>query len=640
MEQVRGKSQRAACWLAAGLLTISAGVTPVVIAAAESATNQPGQSEQALSEQALSENSKVSSFGHYQGYSQERFDGWVTNSEYITTRDGTKLAADISRPANHGVVTKEKLPVLWTYSRYHREFEPGVTNIDDDAILQRLARHGYVIASVNVRGGGASFGRYQGLFSAPETRDAYDVIDWLSKRPYSSGNIGMYGLSYMGITQYMAASTKHPALKAITPENGYFSLYDAVRRGGIMRQDLVESWGKGTQYLDKVRKPTPVDADTDGTLAAAAVKEHATNFDPIAPLAAAKLRDDTAPEFDWYKDMPSAINTALNESGVAIYHFGSWHDPYTTDTLVHFENYHGPQKMAFGPWSHVTNNEAEKLERDKVYGAEFQRWFDYWLKGIKNGVMDGPQIHVAEVDSMRKQWQWISLPQFPLQKARTSFYFGESSAKSDLVTDHLLSTQAPVLSTQKPDASALLAYQVNDLTTTGTATRWDSNYGTQVNYPDMTANDGHSLTFTTAPLDKDMVIAGIPLVKLFVSASTPDADVYALLEEVEADGSSNYITEGNLRLSLRKQHKAPWNNLDIPWHRALKEDQQLLTPGEVVEADFDIMPVVYRINKGNRLRVAIMGGDKDNMEAPPYPEAQLSLSVGGAQASQIALPLM
>lgn len=95
MEQVRGKSQRAACWLAAGLLTISAGVTPVVIAApiaaAESATNQPGQSEQARSEQAISENSKVSSFGRYQGYSQERFDGWVTSSEYITTRDGTKL---------------------------------------------------------------------------------------------------------------------------------------------------------------------------------------------------------------------------------------------------------------------------------------------------------------------------------------------------------------------------------------------------------------------------------------------------------------------------------------------------------------------------------------------------------------------
>ena len=91
-----------------------------------------------------------------------------------------------------------------------------------------------MIVCVNVRGGGASFGRYEGLFSAAETRDAYDVIDWLSKQPFSDGNVGMYGLSYMGITQYMAASTKHPALKAIAPENGYFNFYDALRQGGIV----------------------------------------------------------------------------------------------------------------------------------------------------------------------------------------------------------------------------------------------------------------------------------------------------------------------------------------------------------------------------------------------------------------------
>ncbi|WP_193164851.1 CocE/NonD family hydrolase [Microbulbifer hainanensis] len=578
---------------------------------------------------------KISEFGRYEGYSQERFDGWVTTSTYITTRDGTRLAADISRPANNGVVTEEALPVLWSYSRYHRQWEAGVLNITSNPILQRLAKHGYVIVCVNVRGGGASFGRYEGLFSAPETRDAYDVIDWLSKQDFSDGNVGMYGVSYMGITQYMAASTKHPALKAITPENGYFNFYDAIRHGGILHADQVKTWGEGTQYLDKVRKPTPVDADTDGFLAAAAVTEHETNFDPISPLGAAKFRDSTAPEFDWFKDMPSSVNKAVNEAGVAIYHLGAWHDPYTTDTLLHYYNYRGPQKMAFGPWAHEANNDVEAAERDKVYGTEMLRWFDYWLKGINNGVMDEPNINVAEVDTMRESWKWIPMPNFPLDDNRVSYFFNPTTSQGSpkLPADYVLSVKAP-------EKSAAAEYQVNLDTTTGTATRWDSNFGEPALYPDMTENDARSLTFTTPPMDKDMVIAGIPLVKMYLSASTPDADVYAVLEEVDSSGRSNYITEGHLRVSLRKEGDAPWNMLGIPWHRAYQEDQQMLTSGEVVEINFDIMPVVYRINKGNRLRVAIMGGDKDNMEAPPFPDALLSVKTGGEHASQISLPVM
>ncbi|SHE73117.1 hypothetical protein SAMN04487965_0530 [Microbulbifer donghaiensis] len=605
-----------ACLVAANLFVAACGQESGQTAADKSAQDQQAQ--------------KISEFGHYEGYSQARFDGWVTTSTYITTRDGTRLAADISRPANNGVMTDEALPVLWTYSRYHRQWEDGVPNIASNPILQHLAKHGYVIVCVNVRGGGASFGRYEGLFSAPETRDAYDVIDWLSKQDFSDGNVGMYGLSYMGISQYMAASTKHPALKAITPENGYFNFYDAIRHGGILHEDQVKTWGEGTQYLDKVRKPRPVDADTDGFLAAAAVTEHETNFDPISPLQTARFRDSTAPEFDWFKDMPSSVNAAVNESGVAIYHLGAWHDPYTTDTLLHYYNYHGPQKMAFGPWAHEANNDAEAAERDKVYGTEMLRWFDYWLKGINNGVMDGPEIHVAEVDTMRESWTWMPMPNFPLDSQRVSYFFDQSAAEN---ADHLLSTQLP-------EKSAAAEYQVNLDTTTGTATRWDSNFGEPALYPDMTENDARSLTFTSPPFEEDLVIAGIPLVKMYLSASTPDADVYAVLEEVDGNGRSHYITEGNLRVSLRKESEAPWNVLDIPWHRAYEEDQQMLTPGEVVEINFDILPVVYRINKGNRLRVAIMGADKDNMEAPPFPDALLSVKTGGEQASQISLPVL
>ncbi len=420
---------------------------------------------------------RVSEFGVYEGYSEPRFDTWVTTSEYIETRDGTRLAVDVSRPAIDGGVVDERFPVLWTYSRYHRRWgdEP---NIDEDPILQRLIRHGYVIACVNVRGGGASFGRYEGLFSAAETRDAYDVIDWLAKQEFSDGNVGMYGLSYMGITQYMAASTGHPALKAITPENGYFDFYDAIRRGGILRDDMVKTWGEATQYLDKVRPPIPVDTDTDGSLAAAAVREHETNFDPIAPLRSAKFRDSTAPEFDWVSDTPSRVIDAINDSGVPIYHFGAWQDPYTLDTLQHDANYLGTDKLAMGPWAHEPNTDAETADRARVYGAEMHRWFDYWLKGIDNGIMEDPRVHIAVADAFQQAWNWRPVAAFPPAGESIRMYFGASTAYSSDV----LPADRQLIAAQ-PKAAAAIDYQMDPETTTGTTTRWDSNAGGDVASP-------------------------------------------------------------------------------------------------------------------------------------------------------------
>jgi len=154
----------------------------------------------------------VSSFGQYEGYSVERFDGWETFSQYVEMRDGVRLAVDVTLPARNGEVTDEALPVVWTHSRYHRrmlgrpmpEVFPG---------LQRLLRHGYVVASAGVRGSGASFGVYAGLFSEAETLDAVELIEWFAAQPFCDGNVGMFGSSYLGITQYMAASKRPSALR-------------------------------------------------------------------------------------------------------------------------------------------------------------------------------------------------------------------------------------------------------------------------------------------------------------------------------------------------------------------------------------------------------------------------------------------
>jgi len=577
----------------------------------------------------------VSTFGAYDGCTDAVFDEWVTKSVYIPTRDGTRLAADISIPAVDGVAVKERFPVIWTYTRYHRRWG-DTPNIDSNPVRQEVLKHGYVIVVVNVRGGGASFGRYEGLFSAVETRDAWDVMEWLSTQDFSSGKLGMSGLSYMGITQYMAASTRHPALKAIMPELGYFDFYDAIRRGGILRADMVRTWAQATQYLDKEKPPVPVDADTDGSLAAEAVAEHETNFDPTAPLSAAKFRDSTAPEFDWLTDMPSMVWGDIAASGIPIYHAGAWHDAYTTDTLLMDANYPGTDRLLMGPWAHGPQNDAEREDYQRVMTAETLRWYDYWLKGIDNGVLDGPRINVSIIDTPRKSWTWKPLSGLPGDDARIDWYLTNTPADDtvELPDDfQLTSTTVEESSTQ--------SYDVNPETTTGTTTRWDSNFGGQADYPDMTENDKRSLVFTSRPLDRDLVILGVPIATVYLSSSTPDADVYVLLEEVDETGASNYASEGMLRASLRKESPAPWrDNLGQPWHHANKEDQQMLAPDEVVQLGIPMMPTAHLFNKGNRIRIVIMGADKDNTEAPLYPDARLSISLGGQQASRVSLPVL
>lgn len=153
----------------------------------------------------------VSEFGRYEGYSEPIYDSWVNTSRYVEMRDGIRLAVDVTFPAVGGEAAPGPFPVVWTHSRYHRNpgelvrfFAPeGAevpevnSQVDANGGLQLLARHGYVVAAVQVRGGGASFGTYQGLFSEAETDDAREMIEWFATQPWSDGNVGMYGGSYL-----------------------------------------------------------------------------------------------------------------------------------------------------------------------------------------------------------------------------------------------------------------------------------------------------------------------------------------------------------------------------------------------------------------------------------------------------------
>ena len=188
---------------------------------------------------------RLSQPGNYKGYSQPLYHQRSSSSQYIPMRDGTKLAALILRPAQDGEPVSIPLPVIWTHERYHREA------LLHWPWLQTVLKYGYVIVSVDVRGSGASFGNFQGPISPEETRDAYDITEWLAVQPWSDGNIGMHGRSYKGLNQYLAASTAPPHLKAIFPEMAEFDHYSFFYPGGVYREDFIRQWGNKIIRLDE-----------------------------------------------------------------------------------------------------------------------------------------------------------------------------------------------------------------------------------------------------------------------------------------------------------------------------------------------------------------------------------------------------
>jgi hypothetical protein len=265
-----------------------------------------------------------------------------------------------------------------------------------------------------------------------------------------------------------------------------------------------------------------------------------------------------------------------------------------------------------------------------------QRWFDYWLKGIDNGIMDEPDIHYHVMKSPN-EWEWRTADEWPLSESnRIKYYFQAGPSESiESVNDGHLSVAKPSDKTGKD------YYEVDYTTTSGTATRWDNAVGEGFDYTSLGENDKKGLTYTTDALEQDLEVTGHPVVYLWVSSPATDGDFFVYLEEVDAEGVSHYVTEGALRASHRAQHEPHYDNLGLPFHRSHEEDVVELEPGEPVELAFDLQPTSNVFNAGNRIRVTITCADKDNASTPELsPPPTISVYRNIKKASCISLPVI
>jgi len=597
---------------------------------------------------------KISAPGKYQGYSAPVYIEWVRFSQYVPTRDGTKLAIDIYRPSVDGKPVSEPLPVIWTFTPYRRavKLPDGrlITQMQMMSWLETVLKHGYVIAAADVRGDGASFGVSTGTFGPEEAADAYDVIEWLAAQPWSTGKIGMCGISYQGLTQLLAASTGPPHLAAIMPDMVMFDLYSFAYPGGVFQDDFIAEWSRLVKEVDTIAPAAPVDEDPDGKLLAQALEEHKKNVYPIETTAQGMFRDAFDPQAQnrpYLDQGPQSYLKGIRESGskIGVYLVAGWFDMWPRDMLAWFKNLPNPKKIIIAPWSHSHDYAAGW--KDTVsplagfvprfdYAAEQVRWYDYWLKGIDNGIMSEPPIRYFTIGASEGD-AWKHAGQWPLPEEKPTAYYFQAGPSGSIhsANDGLLSEKAP------DSDSGMDDYTVDYATSTGPATRWHNGRGGNFSYPDMAANDAKGLTYTTAPLKKSVEITGHPIVRLWVTSSADDGDFFAYLEEVDESGYSHYLTEGVLRASHRKLDPPPFDYMNVPYHRSYAEDFAPLPAGQPVELVFDLHPTSNIFDAGHRIRLTITCADQTSFDTPVLsPTPRVSIYRNSPFGSYVQLPVL
>lgn len=544
---------------------------------------------------------KISEPGEYSGYSEPIYSGYVLSSEYVPGHDGTLLAVDIYRPSNDGVTAVE---TPWPAVLITPPYVPLVRRTAKIIYMNRvgagtnLIKHGYVVVAMDPRGFGASFGARKGDFSLDERLDGRAVIEWIANQAWCSGQVAGMGMSYMGTSQLAITSTQPDPLLAITPQVAAFDNYSQFYPNGVT---AIPIGGQQELNLRGIR----VDEDADGSMAAAARREHANGISNAQIHLPGLFRDDyneATGNRPFIDNSNITHSDAIEASNVAIYQFAAWFDHHPDEQLVAFKRL--GHKILIGPWVHGIGN-------NKLIGVEHHRWFDHILKGIDNGIMDEPPIYYYTTNAPKgKEWRYG--PAWPLpSQSPTHFYFnGNTSGSVASVNDGGLSVQQPMGEQARDD------YTV-DYSVTVFNGKYDRSYRSWSG--DMTASpDEKGLTYTTDPLENDTQVTGHPVVELWVTSTAPDGYFLAYLEEVDADGFSRYVSDGVMRASFRKiDQDSPWYDVGIPYHRGFEEDYAPLSNQQPVLVAFHMFPVSYVFAKGSRIRITITCSDEATY---PFPE--------------------
>jgi putative CocE/NonD family hydrolase len=529
----------------------------------------------------------------------------VEHNAMAVMRDGTKLRADIYRPKAEG-----KFPVLLVRTPYDKtqEMEFGV----------RAAARGYVVVAQDVRGRFQSEGDWYPFKN--ESQDGYDTVEWAAELPYANGKVGMFGGSYVGATQYLAAIAKPPHLAGICPNVTASNYHDGwTYQGGAFEQWFNESWSTGLAMNTMQRRVQ------SGQKAAAWTQKlpvttypvlEAPSAEGIAPYFADWLAH---PNYDEYWKQWS-IENHYAQIQVPVFSLGAWYDIFLGGTLRNYarlkkeagteEARRGQKLMVYvGGHAGGSNNKkvgevdfGEKLPFD--LNEVMLGWYDVLLKG---GTGAASAEKPVKIFVMGKN-EWREEADWPLERAKsTKYYLHSAGAANTASGDGTLSTTAP--GAEKADR---FTYDPNDAVPTLGGPLCcgpfpPAGLGPQDQSKAESRND--VLIFTTPAFAKDLEVTGPVLLDLYVSSSAVDTDFTGKLVDVWPNGLAQNLTEGILRLRYRNSQEKP----------------ELAKADEVYDVTVDLWATSNVFLAGHKLRLEVSSSN--------FPRFDRNLNTGEEQAS-------
>jgi uncharacterized protein len=517
----------------------------------------------------------------------------------VAMRDGVELAAD----AYHGIDDLPR-PALVAMSAYGKELQALALTLPpqrrpspmwDGCIeagdIARVVEEGYVHVIGDMRGTGDSGGVMIGNYNfggVPQGQDLYDLIEWVAAQPWCDGNVGMTGISYFGSMQVLAAAERPPHLKAIFVSGGHFDFYETTYHGGIlwfMPRAAREGRGGDSgiahtnvrSRMQEVCRPEELKQLVDARLRDPDVAAWPNLVHVLKYPRNRELWFDIVMnplDGPWYEER-NPITLAANIE-IPVYlqidHGRGW----TVDGHIElFKVLQGPKKLDIGPYPPMQSRPWVE-EHDRMF-----RWYEYWLKGVDNGIMDEPAVRVF-VEGTRKV---VSAPQWPPKEIAFQPLY--------LRPRHQLSFEPERMG---PEHAAPDGFYQAPLTVT---------------------DQVESVRWSTAPFEEPAELIGTGAAHLFVKIDQDDTNLILRLWDEAPGGKRQLLTTGFLKASHRElDERSTEGNPLHPHTRAVPVE-----PGKIEEYVLRLYPFAATLLPGHKLTAELMNdepmADEHNALLPP-----------------------
>lgn len=508
----------------------------------------------------------------------ELLDVRVLRNVLIPLSDGVSLAGDLFLPDAQG-----PFPALVSYYPYHKDDLIGALF---DHPNRYFAARGYASVLVDLRGLGNSEGLAWDVGDPREGTDGAEIVEWAAGQSWCDGNVGMWGMSYGGITSFKTAAVSPPHLKAIVPMNGGLDHYhDIVYPGGCFNcLGILGGWGP---FMTAMNLMPPMHQDADGRW---------------YRLWRERLNAGRAPyimpyqqhsDFDEYWESKTVAGERIT---VPAFLIGAWRDIFPEAMVRAYERVRGPRRLLMGPWMHEMPDLAGFAQVD--YLAEMLRWWDCWLKGADNGVRDEPPVVIyVQGQGWRYESEW------PIARTKDAVsYLNLDSGIGSLAAG--------------PHPNANEVSYVGDPTVGVMAGLWDPT-GTGLGAPlDQGPDDLRSITFTGDPLPDALEITGSPEATVYVALDEgADSNLVVKICDVAPDGHSALVTTGWAKASAGIRHDEP------------------------LEFHIPLWATSYVVQAGHRLRVSLSCSDFPRIW-PTRMNPRIRLATGGRTPSSVRIPVV